>query len=71
MVECHQCQHDVICSFPIVEKDQRVWLDVDQDVLFRSGVCQRVREISQRWSATVGGRVGLRTLNERINHLEP
>jgi hypothetical protein len=30
-----------------------------------------LREISQRWSATVGGSVGLRTLNERINQIEP
>ncbi len=71
MLECHQCQHDVICSFTILEKYQRFWLDLDQDVLFSSGLCQSLREISQRWSATVGGSVGLRTLNERINQLEP
>jgi hypothetical protein len=71
MLECQQCQHDVICSFTILEKYQRFWLDLDQDVLFSSGLCQSLREISERWSATVGGSVGLRTLNERINHLEP
>src|SRR6266566_3612914 len=62
MLECQQCQHDVICSFTILEKYQRFWLDLDQDVLFSSGLCQSLREISQRWSATVGGSVGLRTL---------
>ncbi len=69
MLECHQCQHDVICAFTILEKFQRFWLDLDQDVLFSSGLCQSLREISQRWSATVGGSVGLRTLNERINQI--
>jgi len=62
MLECQQCQHDVICVFTILEKFQRFWLDLDQDVLFSSGLCQSLREISQRWSATVGGSVGLRTL---------
>ena len=33
MLECQQCQHDVICSFAILEKYQRFWLDLDQDVL--------------------------------------
>jgi len=33
MLECQQCQHDVICSFTILEKFQRFWLDLDQDVL--------------------------------------
>ena len=40
-------------------------------MLFSSGLCQSLREISQRWSATVEGSVGLRTLNERINRIEP
>src|SRR5260221_8848777 len=71
MLECQQCQHDVICAFTILEKFQRFWLDLDQDVLFSSGLCQSLREISQRWSATVGGSVGLRTLNERINQITP
>src|SRR5437868_6092593 len=69
MLECQQCQHDVICSFTILEKFQRFWLDLDQDVLFSSGLCQSLREISERWSASVGGSVGLRTINERINQL--
>jgi Transposase, Mutator family len=71
MLECQHCQHDVMCSFSILEKYQRFWLDLDQDVLFSSGLCQSLREISQRWSAMVGGSVGLRTINERINQIEP
>src|SRR5258708_19146717 len=71
VLECQHCQHDVICAFTILEKFQRFWLDLDQDVLFSSGLCQSLREISQRWSATVGGSVGLRTLNERINQITP
>ena len=42
----------------------------DQDVLWRSGWCQSLREISERWSASVGSQVGLRTVNERINQVE-
>jgi hypothetical protein len=57
MLECQHCQHDVICSFTIFEKFQRFWLDLDQDVLFSSGLCQSLREISQRGSATVEGSV--------------
>ena len=57
----------MICSFTVLEKFQRFWLDLDQDVLFSNGLCQSLREISLRWSATVEGSVGLRTINERIN----
>jgi transposase-like protein len=34
-------------------------------------LCQSLREISERWSATLEGSVGLRTINERINQIEP
>src|SRR5207245_5895265 len=71
MLECQQCQHDVICSFAILEKYQRFWLDLDQDVLFSSGLCQSLREISHGFRATLEGSVGLRTINERINQIEP
>jgi len=71
MLECQCCGHDVVCSFTILEKHQRFWLDLDQDVLFGSGLCQSLRHLSQRWSAIVGGSVGLRTINERINQIEP
>ena len=71
MLECQQCHHDVICQFSILEKYQRFWLDLDQDVLFSSGLGQSLRAISQEWSAKLEGSVGLRTLNERINQIEP
>jgi len=71
MLECQQWQHDVICSFTILEQYQRFWRDLDQDVLFSSGLGQRLREISHRWSAAVGGSVGLRTIKERLNQIEP
>lgn len=71
MVECQECGHDVICHFTILEKFQRFWLDLDQDVLFGSGLCESLRHVSQRWSAVVGGSVGLRTINERINQIAP
>ena len=71
MLECQRCGHDVICSYTILEKYRRFWLDVDQQVLFGSGLCQSLRQLSQTWSATLGSSVGLRTINERINQLEP
>lgn len=66
MLECQPCHHDVICRFSILEKYSRFWLDLDQDVLFSSGLGQSLRVISERWSEQVGGNVGLRTINERI-----
>ncbi|GAC1566256.1 MAG: hypothetical protein NVS2B2_38950 [Ktedonobacteraceae bacterium] len=71
MVECQQCHHDVICTFSILEKYQRFWIDLEQDILFSSGLGQSLRAMSQEWSAKLGGNVGLRTLNERINQIEP
>jgi len=71
MLECQQCHHDVLCQFSILEKYSRFWLDLDQDVLFSSGLGQSLRVISERWSEQVGGNVGLRTINERINQIEP
>jgi transposase-like protein len=60
-----------VCEYTILEKNQRFWLDLDQDVLWSTSCCQSLREIAERWSATVGGSVGLRTINERINQIEP
>jgi Transposase, Mutator family len=71
MVECQKCQHDVITQFAILEKYKRFWMDLDQDVLFGSGFCESLRQMRERWSAMVEGSVGLRTLNERINQIEP
>lgn len=71
MLECQQCQHDVICHYTILEKFQRLWLDLDQRALFGSGLSESLRHLSQEWSATLGSSVGLRTINERINQLEP
>jgi Transposase, Mutator family len=70
MLECQKCQHDVICDFEILEKHDRFWLDLDQDVLWSSGSSQSLREIAERWSAIAGNPVGLRTINERINQIE-
>jgi hypothetical protein len=70
MLECQRCQHDVICEYTLLEKDRRFWLDLDQDVCWSTSCCQSLREIAERWSALVGGSVGLRTINERINQLE-
>lgn len=43
MLECQNCHHDVICTFSLLEKYKRFWLDLDQDVLFSSGVGQSLR----------------------------
>jgi transposase-like protein len=71
MLECQQCKHDVICDYALLEKYQRFWMDLTQEALWSSGCGQSLRDISERWSATVGHSVGLRTINERINQLEP
>jgi len=71
MVECQCCGHDVVCTYTILEKYRRFWLDMDQQVLFGSGLCQSLRQLSQQWSAVLGSSVGLRTINERINQIEP
>jgi putative transposase len=70
MIECQKCQHDVVSHFAILEKYHRFWMDLDQDVFFSNGCCQSLRQIQERWSATVEGSVGLRKLNERINQVE-
>jgi transposase-like protein len=71
MLECQRCKHDVICEYAILEKYKRFWMDLSQDALWGSGCSQSLRDICDRWSATVGHPVGLRTVNERINQLEP
>lgn len=71
MLECQLCGHDVICNYAVLEKNLRFWRDLDQDVLWSTSCCQSLREIAERWSATVGGSVGLRTINERINQIKP
>lgn len=71
MLECQKCFHDVICHFSLLEKFQRLWIDLEQDALFSSGLGQSLRSIVQRWSAQTESNVGLRALNERINHIEP
>jgi putative transposase len=71
MLECQCCGHDVVCTETILEKYRRVWLDLDQQVLFGTGLCQSLRQLSQQWSAILGRSVGLRTINERIKQLEP
>ena len=40
-------------------------------MLFGSGLCQRLRDLSQQWSATLESQVGLRPINERIHQIEP
>jgi putative transposase len=71
MLECQCCGHDVVCHFAILEKYRRFWLDLDQQVLFGSGLCQSLRHLSEQWSGLLGSSVGLRTINERINQIEP
>lgn len=71
MLEWKPCGHDVICHFTILEKYERFWLDLDQDVVLGSGLCESLRHLSERWSEAVGSSIGLRTLNERINQIAP
>jgi len=71
MLECQHCKHDVVCDYAILEKYKKLWMDLSQDAFWSSGCSQSLRDICDRWSATVGHPVGLRTVNERINQLEP
>src|SRR5207302_8457688 len=71
MLECQQCGHDVICHFTVLEKYERFWLDLDQDVVLGCGLCESLRHEASRWGEAVGSSMGLRTLNERINQLAP
>ena len=71
MLECQRCHHDVICQFSILEKFQRFWVDLQQDAFFSSGLGQSLRAIRNRWSGELESPVGLRTINELINQVEP
>jgi putative transposase len=71
MLECQCCGHDVICSFAILDKYDRFWYDLDQQAIFGSGLCQSLRDLCQQWSANLESQVSLRTIHERINHIEP
>lgn len=71
MVECQRCHHDVICRFALLEKYERFWIDLQQDALFSSGLGQSLRAIKERWSGQLGSPIGLRTINELINQVEP
>src|SRR6266702_1469463 len=44
MLECQCCGHDVVCHYTILEKYRRFWLDLDQQVLFGTGLCQSLRQ---------------------------
>jgi putative transposase len=71
MLECQICHHDVICLFSLLEKFQRFWVDLQQDAFFSSGLGQSLRAIRNRWSGELESPVGLRTINELINQVEP
>jgi hypothetical protein len=71
MLECQYCHHDVMCLLSILEKFQRFWLDLQQDAFLSSGLGQSLRAIRNRWSAQLERPVGLRSLNELINQVEP
>jgi len=71
MLECQNCHRDVICKFSILDKFQRFWVDMHQDAFFSSGLGQSLRAIRNRWSGELEDSVGLRTINELINQIEP
>jgi Transposase, Mutator family len=70
MLECAKCGHDVVAHWTILEKYARFWLDLEQQALFGSGLCQSLRNLRDEWNAFLGGSVGLRTINEAINQIE-
>ena len=66
MLECQQCCHDVVAYWTIVEKFKRFWLDLDQDVLFGSGLCQSLRESPRAMERHTGQQCGL--ANDQRTH---
>ena len=62
MLACHGSGHDVVCSYTILEKYRRFWLDLDQRMLFGTGWCQSLRPLSQQGSAQLESSVGIRTV---------
>jgi len=71
LLECQPCRHDVGSHVAMLETDHRLWVDLDQQVRFGSGCGESVRQVQEQGSATGEGRVGLRTLKERITQMEP
>lgn len=70
LVECQRCHHDVMCRFAFLETYERFWRDFHHDALFRRGLGHSLRALKERWSGQLGRPVGLRTMNEMINHGE-
>jgi hypothetical protein len=48
MLECQQCEHDVVAQFAILEKYQRFWLDAPQRAIFGSGLARSLRQREHR-----------------------
>jgi putative transposase len=71
MLECQNCHHDVISKFSILEKFQRFWVSLQQDAFFSSGLGESLRAIRNRWSGELEHPVGLCTINQLINQVEP
>lgn len=70
MVECQKGQHDVVCQWSILAKWQRFWFDLEHKAVYGSALGHSLRQMRDEWSAELGGAVGLRSINERINQLE-
>ena len=72
MLECQCCGHDVVCHFTILEKYQRFWLDLDQDVLFGSGLCESLRQSrvsgGVQWWVAVWGCAPSMSASTRSSH---
>jgi len=52
------CQRDVVSHVAMLEKDHRWWMDLDRPVLCGHGFAESVRQMHERWSASVEGCVG-------------
>ena len=59
MLECQRCGHDVVCNYTILEKYRRFWLDLDQQVLFGTGLCQSLRQFPPAVERCAGEQCGL------------
>lgn len=51
LLKCQQHHHEMVGSFSILETDRRVWMDLNQAVLFESGVGQSLRYLQEQTHA--------------------
>jgi transposase-like protein len=65
-VECCRCGGQGRIPFQTLRRRQRLWDDLEQEIRRQSAFGLSLREIQRMLTAVVGGSVGLRTINQRV-----